>query len=170
MRKYFEEKAKVEEKLDEERIWYLIDRIREADTVWLCGNGGSATTAEHMAVDLIKLAHKRAVAISSLSLCSMSVNDYLETDMFRYGLQRLVHKNDLVICLSCSGTSLNIESVLEDGVLCCRTFLITGRGVMKGKVSEHVDKLVIESEDYQILEDIMLSICHVVCRTMGGVR
>lgn len=86
----------------------LIDLIRKARFIWICGNGGSAATAEHFATDLVKKG-RRAIALSSnTSVITMIANDYGYDQIFFKQLEVYATNEDLLITISCSGKSGNI--------------------------------------------------------------
>lgn len=86
----------------------LIKKIKKARFIWICGNGGSSSTAEHFATDLVKKGY-RAIALSSnTSIITMIANDYGYKHIFKFQLERFATKDDLLITISCSGTSPNI--------------------------------------------------------------
>lgn len=89
----------------------LIELIKEARFIWIAGNGGSASTAEHFATDLVKKGY-RAIALSAnTSTITMLANDYGYQEIFSKQLDLYANKEDLLITISCSGTSLNILNV-----------------------------------------------------------
>lgn len=89
----------------------LIKLIKEARFIWICGNGGSASTAEHFATDLVKKGY-RAIALSAnSSTITMLANDYGYETIFSKQLAIYATKDDLLITISCSGTSPNILNV-----------------------------------------------------------
>lgn len=86
----------------------LVGKINNAQRIWIAGNGGSASTAEHFATDLVKLG-LRAVALSSCtSLITMIANDYGYDKIYSRQLEVFGEPEDLLVTLSCSGTSPNI--------------------------------------------------------------
>ena len=161
MEEYIEDLTRVLLKLDLGLIRSLTLLIRQSPRIWIVGNGGSMSTATHFAEDLIKLADKKAVAVSCPSLLSMCANDYGDREMFSFPLSKLADLDDLVILISTSGRSPNIVKVIES--IHCKKFLITGLG---GQFAD-VGKLVIKSYDVQILEDVSLIITHMVCKYYG---
>lgn len=89
--------------------------------IFLCGNGGSAADAQHLAAELmVRLRHKinrnpypvisLALDISTLTACS---NDYGYNKIFSRPLAALGAKNDILIVISTSGNSQNIIEVLK---------------------------------------------------------
>jgi len=81
----------------------------EGKTVFICGNGGSASTANHFANDLVKMC-----GIKALSLCSNEAvvmayaNDDGYETIFASQLRVFFEEGDLLVTLSGSGTSKNV--------------------------------------------------------------
>jgi D-sedoheptulose 7-phosphate isomerase len=89
--------------------------------IFLCGNGGSAADAQHLAAELmVRLRPKinrnsypvisLALDVSTLTACS---NDYGYKNIFSRPLAALGAKNDILIVISTSGNSQNIIEVLK---------------------------------------------------------
>jgi D-sedoheptulose 7-phosphate isomerase len=83
--------------------------------VYTCGNGGSASTASHMASDLNKGANRqdsprfKAIALTdSIPAMSAWANDSSYEDIFVEQLKNHLEKGDVVIAISGSGNSPNI--------------------------------------------------------------
>lgn len=152
--------------LDLKSVAQLVEKIKVSDMVWIIGNGGSCATAEHFAEDLIKIANKPAQAVTNSSLITMSANDEGYENSFLYPICKLVKESDLVVGISMGGRSPNILNVISCDDLICSKFLITGLGGNQ----INCDKIVIPSHDYQILEDVCLSICHIVCKYYGDIK
>jgi D-sedoheptulose 7-phosphate isomerase len=86
----------------------LAEQIKQARFVFICGNGGSASTAEHFATDLFKRGVKAFALSSNTALITMIANDYGYENIFVDQLARYATPEDLIITISCSGTSKNI--------------------------------------------------------------
>jgi len=91
----------------------LIKLIKEARFIWICGNGGSASTAEHFTTDLVKKGYKAIALSSNTSVITMLANDYGYNEIFSKQLKVYANKDDLLITISCSGTSNNIIFTLN---------------------------------------------------------
>lgn len=138
-------------------ITNLIKEIRECKlegrTVYVCGNGGSASNAEHFTNDLFKKGIKAVCLNSNVSLMTMIANDYGYRNIFSFQLEVFANKLDLFISISCSGTSPNIEDAyqkaLEKGMI-IRSFPTFG------------DEKKHSFEEYGKLENEHLKIIHKV--------
>ena len=92
----------------------LIDCIRSGGCIYICGNGGSAADAQHIAAELVgRFVRERkglpAVALTTDTSTLTSVgNDYGFEQIFSRQVEALVKKQDILWAFSTSGTSKNI--------------------------------------------------------------
>jgi len=86
----------------------LLKLIKEAKFVFVCGNGGSASTAEHLTNDLFSKGVKAICLNSNTSILTMIANDFGYEVVFSKQVEILGNADDLLITISCSGTSPNI--------------------------------------------------------------
>lgn len=92
----------------------LIEKIKMARFIWICGNGGSASTAEHFATDLVKKGYPAIALSSNTSVITMIANDYGFEYIFTSQLVAYdINEDDLLITISCSGTSKNIVNAIN---------------------------------------------------------
>jgi len=90
----------------------LAEQIRKAGFIFTCGNGGSAANAEHFSNDLFKKGYKAICLNSNVSVMTMIANDYGYSGIFSRQLETYAIEGDLLITISCSGTSSNIIAAL----------------------------------------------------------
>jgi D-sedoheptulose 7-phosphate isomerase len=89
-------------------------RVREQRrTVYLVGNGASASMASHMAADLAKNAHLHTEVFSDLSLITAISNDMGYEHVFAVPLGRRAKPGDMLVAISSSGRSPNILAAVE---------------------------------------------------------
>jgi D-sedoheptulose 7-phosphate isomerase len=86
----------------------LIAKIKKARFVFVCGNGGSASTAEHLTCDLFSKGIQAICLNSNVSTMTMIANDFGYKYVFGKQLELFSNSDDLLITISCSGTSPNI--------------------------------------------------------------
>ena len=152
-------------------VQVLLQAYDSGRTIFLFGNGGSASLASHMACDLgkgtIPQAGKRlrAVALTdNVALITAWANDTRYERIFAEQLENLLHPADVAFAISASGNSPNILAALsfarQAGAV---TAGITGfqGGQMKSLCDACV---VVPSDDMQIIEDLHVSIAHCVFR------
>jgi D-sedoheptulose 7-phosphate isomerase len=92
------------------RLWRdLARQVREnARTLFMIGNGASASMASHLAADLAKNAHVHTEVFSDLSLITAISNDMGYEHVFAEPLRRRGCPGDLLVAISSSGKSPNI--------------------------------------------------------------
>jgi D-sedoheptulose 7-phosphate isomerase len=101
-------------------ISVLHEAWKQRRKVFILGNGGSASTASHMANDLAKativpgMQRMRALALTDcVSLITAWANDSSYADIFKEQLENLLDEGDVVIGISASGNSENVLRALE---------------------------------------------------------
>jgi D-sedoheptulose 7-phosphate isomerase len=155
---YFDELYQVLQRTDPAP---LLDFVRGCEgTLWVAGNGGSASNAQHWACDLSKAAGRRVQALgSNPAVLTAWANDDDYSVALARELERLARPDDRVICLSCSGTSKNIVTLLRQAWL-----LKLPRAIVTGRANIYptpIDLVInIPHGDYGILEDSMSAIGH----------
>lgn len=82
-------------------------------TVYLIGNGASASMASHFAADLAKNGHLHTEVFSDLSLITAISNDMGYENVFAEPLKRRVQPCDLLVAISSSGGSVNILRAVD---------------------------------------------------------
>lgn len=137
--------------------------------VYICGNGGSAGNATHLANDFlygIAKATGKGLKISSLSANSAVItclgNDIGYEKIYSEQLAVLGKKDDLLIALSGSGNSKNIVNVVKQAKLMgIKSFAILGYS--GGEVKKIVDEVIhFKIDDMQISEDLQLIVGHML--------
>lgn len=109
------------DKINKEEIEKVIALIYKAcinnKTVFIIGNGGSASNASHLAQDLSRVSifhqkkEKRIKAISltdNISFITAVANDFGYENIFTSQLETYANNGDVLIAISCSGNSKNI--------------------------------------------------------------
>ena len=92
----------------------IADSLSNGGCVYICGNGGSAADAQHIAGELVgRFAMERkglaAVALSTdTSVLTSIANDYGYEKVFTRQVEALVKEGDIFWAISTSGNSLNI--------------------------------------------------------------
>jgi D-sedoheptulose 7-phosphate isomerase len=150
-----------------------IDVIMEAyyaeKQIFVIGNGGSASTASHLACDLGKgtsIPGKPRFRVISLTdnVATMSAwsNDVSYEDVFVEQLKNLVNPEDVVIGISASGNSENvIRAMRHASEIGCKTIGWSGFG--GGTLATICDvNVVVDSNHYGPVEDVHLILNHVL--------
>ncbi|WP_018659100.1 SIS domain-containing protein [Allofustis seminis] len=178
---YNKEFIQVIQALDDQKMIELYQLLEEAISnernVFIMGNGGSSASASHWVCDFnkgINYHYFPRIKMYSLSdntpIFSALGNDFSYDDVFIEQLKNYLTPDDLVIGLSVSGNSKNIVKALKyANESNAKTYAIIGDydGEM-GDISDHV--LYVPSQNYGIVEDIHMYICHVLSQYMLKVR
>jgi D-sedoheptulose 7-phosphate isomerase len=151
---YFDELQQVLSRLDPAPLLPFVQGCE--GTLWLAGNGGSASIAQHWACDLSKAAGRRAQALgANPAVLTAWSNDESYAAALRAELQSLAREDDRLILMSCSGRSANIVQLISEIMPC---YLITGCAAPAWAGS--VKTLVIPHTHYGIIEDCFGAIGH----------
>jgi len=153
----------------------LLRAYRNDKQVFTLGNGGSASTASHMAADLATSTigpHMRRFRITSLNenaaIMTALANDIGYEFIFSEQLIEVIRPGDLLIAVSASGNSPN---VLEAIRYARRESAEVGAllGFDGGKAAQLADiAIVVPSDNYGIVEDVHLMVNHMLVEYFLG--
>ena len=165
------------DKMPWERVEQVLDVLDEARLagrkVFVFGNGGSASTATHMACDLSKntampgTPRLRTLALNdNMALFSALGNDLGYENVFAEQLATLVDPGDVVIAISASGNSPNVLKAI--GVATEQGATTIGlSGYAGGKLAKLVDySIVAENNCIEQVEDVHLILEHMITSAM----
>lgn len=145
--------------------------------VFIAGNGGSASTASHMAADLIKTVGEasghgfRIIALTdNVPLLSAIGNDVGFDQIFSGQLSSLGRAGDVLVVISGSGKSVNVVKAVETAHdVGIHTIGFLGKG--GGKVATMVDvSVVVPSDEYGYIEDAHLAFNHLIATYFSRVK
>lgn len=160
-------------KIDTGKVNQIIDWFREAReegrAIFVCGNGGSASTASHFACDMVKGASYkrdkrfRIMALTdSLPTLTAYSNDVSYDIVFAEQLKNFAKPGDVVMAISGSGNSPNVLRAIEyANSIGCKTVGLTGRD--GGKLGSLAQLNVQVSVPHMgRIEDAHMIICHMI--------
>ena len=140
-------------------------------TVFSCGNGGSAAIANHTQCDHVKgvraktgLAPRVVSLSNNVELMTAIANDLAFEDVFAYQLEAHARPGDVLIAISSSGRSPNIIHALEyarDSGL--RTIALTGFDGGEARRIAHVS-IHLDCRNYGVIEDVHQSVMHALAQ------
>ncbi|MEN6372940.1 MAG: SIS domain-containing protein [Armatimonadota bacterium] len=170
---YLDDVARIISELPPETIGDLVQTIKRAyedgRQVMICGNGGSAATASHLACDLQKgigcLGDQKFRVLSlndGVATITAWANDTDYSNIFAEQVATWANPGDVLIVISGSGNSPNILRAVEvaksGGVT---TIGLTGIG--GGRLAEIADKpVVVPSNSMQQVEDVHVVLSHLI--------
>lgn len=158
--------------IDQDTIHHVTKMIHDAyendKNIFILGNGGSASTASHMAADLNKGVSwnkdKKFRAISltdNIAVITAYANDLSYEDIFIGQLRNFLNPGDLIIAISGSGNSKNILKAVEYAN--SRGNITIGLTGYNGGMLKQMTKFSINANinNMEISEDIHLIISHI---------
>ncbi len=138
--------------------------------VWLCGNGGSSTDAQHIAGEFVnQFMNKERHALPALALSTDGgvltsiANDTGFEQVFARQIEAFGARGDVLIAISTSGTSANIVAAVEQaGKMELKVIGLLGRD--GGRVAPLCDlALIVPSADTQRIQETHNLIGHILC-------
>jgi len=150
-----------------EKIIYY--KILSKKNIYICGNGGSASVANHFLCDFnkgikissnYKLKPKIISLSNNLELILAISNDISFDKIFTHQLENYCSKGDLVITLSCSGNSLNFCK--KNKIL---TISFTGFATKQIQKKSNIN-FNINVKNYGISEDFFQIIMHMLSQSI----
>jgi len=153
----------------EKAVKLIVASYKNKGKLLLCGNGGSAADAQHIAAELVGRFSKErrslpAIALNTnVSTLSSIGNDYSFDDIFSRQVEGYMQKEDVLIAISTSGNSPNIEkAVLAAKKVGGTTIGLTGHS--GGKLKDCVDLLLnVPSVETPRIQESHILIGHILC-------
>lgn len=146
----------------------LLNAVKSGNHVFICGNGGSAGNAVHLANDFLYgiepngMAMKVEALSANTAILTCLGNDIGYENIFSHQLKVKAEENDILIVLSGSGNSANITQALNQAEdLKMKTCAILGFD--GGEAKKSADCVIhFDINDMQISEDLQLMVGHIV--------
>lgn len=142
-----------------------VDMVKKAaakgNKVMFIGNGGSASIASHLAVDLWKNGGIKAVSFNDGAQLTCLGNDYGYEHVFEKPIEFFAERGDVLIAISSSGKSENILRGVKAG-LAKKCNVITMSGFAKINPLRKMGQLnfYVPSSSYGFVEITHLALCH----------
>jgi DnaA initiator-associating protein len=150
----------------------MIGVIREGGTIYVCGNGGSASDSAHFVAELMnRFSMNREYPLPAIDLSAMNstitaiANDYSYDEIFAKQLKALGKSEDLLIAISTSGNSPNVLKAMDQANLMgMLTVFLTGEGVdAKTTRAQHIN---VPSRNTPIIQEAHVMIIHMLCNEL----
>ena len=146
--------------------------LKAGGKILLCGNGGSAADAQHIAAELTGRYKTERGALAGIALTTDTSaltaigNDYGYEFVFSRQLEALGREGDLLIAISTSGNSGNVVKVLELArKIGIKTIGLSGR--TGGAMNELCElNLVVPSNDTPRIQEMHIMIGHIICQAI----
>lgn len=144
----------------------IVHSVRDGGKLLICGNGGSAADAQHLATEFVstlKVDRRRAaipaVALTTdTSLLTAISNDYGFDEVFARQVEALGRAGDVLLGISTSGNSQNVVMAFERArTQDLRTIALTGRS--SGKLGPLADiEITVPSDETSHIQEAHIAI------------
>ncbi|KIM07793.1 MAG: phosphoheptose isomerase [Sulfurovum sp. FS06-10] len=148
------------------------EALRNGHKILLCGNGGSAADAQHIAAELsgrYKCERRGLPGIAlttDTSVLTAVGNDFGFDRIFDRQVEALAQKGDVLIGISTSGNSKNVIRALSLAQnMGCKTIGLSGRD--GGAMSDFCDiNIIVPSHDTARIQEMHIMIGHIICQAV----
>jgi len=152
----------------------ITDCLKSGGKILICGNGGSAADAQHMAAELVGRFKKDREALAAVSLTTDTSiitavgNDFGVEYIFSKQIEAIGKPKDNLILISTSGNSQNLINAAKTAcALDIKTIGILGKngGKLENKVDIHI---TVDSADTARIQEMHGLIIHIICEIIEG--
>ncbi|MBM3269291.1 MAG: D-sedoheptulose 7-phosphate isomerase [Candidatus Sericytochromatia bacterium] len=147
----------------------LVAAFAASNKVLLCGNGGSAADAQHLAAELVSRFRVERRALPAIALTTDSsiltaiANDYDYERVFARQVEALGQPGDILVGISTSGNSRNVVAAMRiarDRGMCRIALLGSGGGAAAALADLAI---VVSSADTPRIQEAHIAIGHILC-------
>ena len=147
----------------------MIKSLRAGGKIMLCGNGGSAADAQHLAAELVGRYLKDRAPLAALALTvdtsalTAIANDYAFEEVFARQVTGLGRPGDLLLALSTSGESANVlAAVAAAKAKGIATIALTGAG--GGRLAPLADLAIrVPAARSNAVQELHIAVGHILC-------
>ena len=154
----------------EKIIDLIYKKVKSKKKIFLCGNGGSASDAQHIATEFLVRFDKKYKRLGIPAIClnvdstliTACSNDFSFSNVFKRQFEALANNDDLLICFSTSGNSKNILEVLKFAKK-KKINTISFLGNSGGKAANFTDNfIIIRSKNTALIQEAHMFIAHFI--------
>ena len=181
IRRYIQMEKAVLDNLSADDISKVMNVLEDArlkgKRIFICGNGGSASTAAHFECDFNKgVSYDQKVKYDfeclsdNVPMMMAIANDIGYDDIFVVPLRNKLKRGDIVIGISGSGNSENVVKAVEYGnEVGAETIVLVGYdgGKLKKIAKYHIH---VEVDNIQVVEDVHLMLDHLMMFILSGMK
>ena len=148
----------------------IVNAFEKGNKVLFCGNGGSASDAQHLAAEFSGRFYTERDALPAEALhCNTSyitavANDYGYDVIYSRLIKGTGKTGDVLVGLSTSGNSKNIINAFE-AAREQKMITIAFTGASGGKLKKHADHLInVPSDDTPRIQESHITLGHIICQ------
>tara|TARA_B100001996_G_scaffold352626_2_gene313438 strand:- start:2904 stop:3494 length:591 start_codon:yes stop_codon:yes gene_type:complete len=143
--------------------------LKSGNKIMICGNGGSASDASHLAAEFTNKFSNSIVrkGMAAISLSSDSTfitahsNDFSFDTIFSRQIESIGNKGDVLIAISTSGKSINVRKAIDKAnSMNINIISLTGNNTNLNKISDIT--INVQSENTQHIQETLLKIEHML--------
>jgi D-sedoheptulose 7-phosphate isomerase len=147
----------------------MVAALRGGGKILVCGNGGSASDAQHFAAELVGRFERERPALASIALTTDTsiltaiANDYAYAKIFARQVEAIGREGDVLIGISTSGGSHNVLEAFAAAKLGgLTTVALTGRdgGVVGATADIHIN---VPSDSTARAQEVHRTLLHAIC-------
>lgn len=158
-------------KCAETAVDMIIESYRNRGSLFLCGNGGSAADAQHLAAELVGRFYLERKALSAealtanTSILTSLANDYDYNTIFARQLEAKAKEKDVLIGITTSGTSENVLQAFKKAKeMQIKTILMTGDVSEYAPILRYTDCLLsVPSCNTPRIQEMHILTGHIIC-------
>jgi len=148
----------------------IIKRLRNGKKIFWCGNGGSASQANHLSAELVGGMYQKKIQpfqsiclnVDTAFITAWSNDDSFD-NVFVRQLEALGDNNDVLILLSTSGNSQNIINAIKYANLKgIKSISLTGNDGGEAKKLGGIN-INVKTDDTQRIQEMHILIGHIIC-------
>lgn len=149
-----------------------VECIKNGGKILICGNGGSAADAQHIATEFTGRYKTERSALPAIALTTDTSaltaigNDYGYEVVFSRQVEAIANSKDLLLAISTSGNSPNILKALQKAKeIGCKTLGFSGKS--GGAMNELCDlNIVIPSDNTPRIQEMHILVGHIICQSI----
>lgn len=150
--------------------------LAEGHKILICGNGGSAADAQHIAAEFVGRFHNERVSLPSIALTTDTsiltavANDYSYDRVFARQVEGLGNKGDVLWGISTSGNSRNVNEALKTAR---QKGLVTigSTGKTGGDMVSLCDRVLVVPDDVTArIQEIHMLSAHIICQLIDDLE
>ncbi len=147
----------------------LAECYRNDGVLLACGNGGSASDAEHMAGELVGRFLMERKALPAIAFASNPAiitavgNDYSFNDIYTRQVEAFANPRNVFLVITTSGNSANVVEALKKAKASgMKTIAMLGRNGGKARTMADVS-IIVPSEETARIQESHIMIIHILC-------
>ena len=175
VRNHLIQSADVKRRIAEEGIEPIVDAanmiagaFHKGNKMLLCGNGGSAADAQHIAAEFVNRFQMERPPLAALALTTDTSiltsigNDYSFEDIFYKQIQALGREGDIAVCITTSGNSPNIiKAAYEAKNMGIHVIGMSGNGGLLKEIADIA--FCVDSSVVPKIQESHITLAHILC-------